>query len=160
MTLKLYNTTSPQRKIYKSLSNETSVTMHLKDENDVCNPVVLLRYVQNIDRFNYAYIVELGRYYWIDAITEIPGGVTSLHLKVDVLMTYKPELANTTLMIKRKSKGGSTMITDNCLPLYPYKELKTIKFENEPFFKDFTDYTRCFILNVAGKWGVSPNSDE
>lgn len=160
MTLKLYNTTSPQRKIYKTLTNETVFTIRLKDNNDVCNPTVLLTYVQGIDNFNYAYIVELGRYYWIDAITEMVGGVTALHLRVDVLMTYKPSLENETLLIKRTSKGGSTMITDNSLPLYPYKALKTIRFEEVPFFKAFTEYTRCFVLNVAGKWGASPNLDE
>lgn len=152
MTIELSTTTSPQRKIIKTLSNTITREIQLKDDNNVCTPTVLLTYVRNIDRYNYAYIPALHRYYWIDSITEMVGGICALSLKVDVLMTYKPDILDAYLMLKRKTTDGIGMIPDSQLPLMPYKDLKVIKFESEPFFsKDLTRYSPCYVLAVGGR---------
>ncbi|WP_294242420.1 hypothetical protein [Pseudobutyrivibrio sp.] len=153
MTLILYNTTSPQRKINKTLTNAYTVTFSLKGDANVVSPVVLLKYISGIDRFNYAYIEEFHRYYWITDIHELIGGVTELTLRCDVLMTYKPDVLAANLSMIRKGKGGLSMIPDTNYPLYPYRDMKVIKFVPEvPVLTDTMDeYTKCFVLTVAGK---------
>lgn len=151
MNIQLGNTTSPQRKIYKDFTVGVTKTIRfLKDEN-VCAPKVLLDYAVGIDRYNYAYIPELHRYYWVSEITEVTGGMCMLVLNVDVLMTYKPEIDNADLMISRSTSIGTSMIPDSKLPLYPYKAVRYAQFEEAPFFNNLNDATPCFILNVAGK---------
>ena len=155
MQIQLGNTTSPQRKIYKNFTVGVTKTVQLLDTEDVCNPQIVLTYnpddTVTVDRYNYAYIPQLHRYYWVEHISEVIGSMCTLTLRVDVLMTYKPDIANTDLMVVRSSTDGSGMIPDVNLPLYPYKETRYIKFDKSPFFNGFTDQTRCFILNVAGK---------
>lgn len=158
MDVIIYTTTSPQKKIYKQLDNAHTISnVHFKDDENVVNPVLIFTYSSNldvnvggIDRYNYAYIQQLHRYYWITSIEVLKGGMCALYLKCDVLMTYKPDLANTDLMISKKS-SGSGLLPDKELPLYPYQALKVIKFDKDPFFDNFTDSTPCYVLNVAGK---------
>ena len=151
MEIQLGNTSSPQRKIYKEFVVATTKTIHFLDTENAVSPNVVLAYSSGIDRYNYAYIPQLHRYYWVNAISEVIGGMCTLTLQTDVLMTYKPDIMDTTLMIVRKSTGGSGMIPDSQLPLYPYKNLKVIEFDNKPFFNNFDENTQCFCLTVAGK---------
>ena len=152
MEIQLGNTTSPQRKIYKNFTVGVTKTVQLLDTEDVCNPQLVLTYTSGIDRYNYAYIPQLHRYYWVEHISEVVGGMCTLTLRVDVLMTYKPAIDDTNLMIKRGSNGTVGMIPDNQLPLMPYRDLMVIKFEEEPFFaNDLTQYSPCFVLAVGGR---------
>ena len=152
MEIQLGNTTSPQRKIYKNFTVGVTKTVQLLDTEDVCNPRLVLTYTAGIDRYNYAYIPQLHRYYWVEHISEVVGGMCTLTLRVDVLMTYKPAIDDTNLMIKRGSNGTVGMIPDNQLPLMPYRDLMVIKFEEEPFFADdLTQYSPCFVLAVGGR---------
>jgi len=151
MEIQLGNTSSPQRKIYKDFIVATTKTIHFLDTENAVSPNVVLAYSTGIDRCNYAYIPQLHRYYWVKTISEVIGGMCTLTLQTDVLMTYKPDIMDTSLMIVRKSTGGSGMIPDSQLPLYPYKNLKVIEFDNKPFFNNFDENTQCFCLTVAGK---------
>ena len=152
MNIQLGNTTSPQRKIYKNFTVGTTKSVTFKNDEDVVNPTLLMTYESGIDRYNYAYIEQLHRYYWIASIKELTGRMCELQLKCDVLMTYKPDIADTTLTIVRKGTGGSSMIPDTKLPLYPYRDLVVVQFEENKFFSgSFSEATPCFVLNVAGK---------
>ena len=156
MEIQLGNTTSPQRKIYKNFTVGVTKTVQSLDTEDVCNPQVVLTYNANdtptpVDRYNYAYIPQLHRYYWVEHISEVVGGMCTLTLRVDVLMTYKPAIVDTVLMIKRSSTAGTGMIPDNQLPLMPYRNLQVIKFEGTPFFDHLTRDDPCFVLAVGGR---------
>ena len=149
MIITLGNTTSPQRKIYKNFTDTQNYTVTFRDDEDVVNPVLLMNYVSGMDRYNYAYISQLHRYYWVTNIEEMIGGVCALYLKCDVLMTYKPTIDDSELMLTRIGTGGSTMVPDNKLPIAPYKEIVLAKFDKNPFV--FTKASDCFVLTVAGK---------
>ena len=41
-----------------------------------------------VNKYNYCYIVELKRYYYIEKIVAAPNGIMQLTMKVDVLMSY------------------------------------------------------------------------
>ena len=149
VTLYLYNTSSPQRKIYKTLTNEKVVNVTFRDTENVVSPVVLLTYIQGIDRYNYAYIPELHRYYFIESINELIGGVCALSLRCDVLMTYKPYIMNEDFSIIRRGDKGLTMIPDTSYPLYPYRNLKVIKFPVE-IGDELQEHSPCFCLTLIG----------
>ena len=157
MYLRLYNVTAPQRKINKEnyMTEKGVVNIHFLDTENLSTPKVVLgtTNISNIIGTNYAYSAELGRYYWVDQIDEHKGGLITLSLRVDVLMTYKPYLMDNArqFFVVRSSSEQPSMIPDANLPLYPYKQLRTVKFSENPFFRNFTEYTPCFVLNIAGK---------
>lgn len=149
MQITLGNTTSPQRKIYKNFTDQVNYTVNFKDDEDVVNPVLIMTYVSGIDRFNYAYIPQLHRYYWVTDVQELIGGMCALYLKCDVLMTYKPDIDASELLLTRLGTGGSTMIPDSKLPIAPYRDISIVEFEEKPF--TYSKASDVFVLCVAGK---------
>ncbi len=152
MEIKLYNTQSPQKKINKVLTNEKTIQITMKDNENVVTPTVLLTYITGIDRYNFAYIPQLHRYYFITSYEEIIGGICAVQLKCDVLMTYKPYIEQYKALIVRKEDGGLSDIPDTRYPLKPNKNMRIIEFTTNAFESDeFTDNSQCFLLEVAGK---------
>ena len=90
MTIRLYTTTSPQRKIYKTFEPLTkSYDIAFKETENISTPKVVLKYGTNLKRYNYANIPVLNRWYWIEQVDEVVGGLCTLSLRIDVLYPYK-----------------------------------------------------------------------
>lgn len=104
MQIKLAKCTDPPNKLHKTLSNNKTLTGTLKDVIDICEPVVLI--TTDPANYNYCYISQLRRYYFIKSYEVYRQGVFILHLKVDVLMTYQRYIENISGVLKRSS-GGS-----------------------------------------------------
>ncbi|MBQ1774917.1 MAG: hypothetical protein IIZ95_01100, partial [Erysipelotrichaceae bacterium] len=75
----------------------------LIDDTNVVNPMIRLLYVTNASypvNYNYAYIPDLGRYYFIDSWKwTAEGWIASM--TVDVLATYKTQIGAMSLYIER-----------------------------------------------------------
>lgn len=100
-------------------SNATSFQCTLKADSGIINPVIELDMGLNYapSNFNYAYIPDFDRYYWIEEWTnEQPLWVASLH--VDVLATYKGAIGDSDLYCLRASNRYDGNIID---VLYPTK---------------------------------------
>lgn len=107
-TLKLYRNISENNDVQKTLEDETSVDGYSRNVVDVLNPVIELKGLK-INSYNYAYIEELQRYYYIENITIAPNGVYTLTMRVDVLMTYRDDiLASSGLITKNKNYNPYT----------------------------------------------------
>lgn len=89
MTITLYNTSSENNAIHKSLGTGSQYTGNIRDTGavDVVRPVVLIE--SDIYNYNYAYIDDFERYYFITEITRERTGLTALHLVSDPLMTFQ-----------------------------------------------------------------------
>lgn len=100
-------------------SNATSFQCNLKADSGIINPVIELDIGLNYapSDFNYAYIPDFDRYYWIEEWTnEQPLWVATLH--VDVLATYKGAIGDSDLYCLRASNRYDGNIID---VLYPTK---------------------------------------
>jgi len=75
--------------------------------------------VVNINmNFNYVYIPSLNRYYYVDSIEIISNDVRRLHLKEDVLMSWKPLIKRQDAFISRcQSLDNRFLLKDDRLPL-------------------------------------------
>ena len=73
----------------------------------------LVRYIRN---FNYVYIPTLERYYFVDSIELVSANVTRLHLKEDVLMSWKDLIKSQKAFVTRYENSSETNIVDNRLP--------------------------------------------
>lgn len=101
-TLKLYKNNSENNVIDKDIVNETVINGYSRSVVDMLNPVIELAGIE-LNEFNYCYVQELQRYYYIENITISPNGVYKLSLQVDVLKTYKDDiLASSGLITKNQ----------------------------------------------------------
>lgn len=99
MVIKLYKTASEKNRLNKTITNEISLTGYLREECSVTNPVIKIEQSENLSLYNYAYIEDFGRYYYISDIKTIRNNLWELSLNIDVLMTYKNNILNTVGLI-------------------------------------------------------------
>ena len=69
----------------------TSISCVLKDECSITSPVLELKVTEK-PNFNYAYIADFGRYYFINNIVEKTGRMFEIACHIDVLQTYKDDI--------------------------------------------------------------------
>lgn len=86
MNIDFYTVSDPVNKMDKALGTATTKTGTLKSETDVINPVIQVAF--NPTSFNYAYISDFGRYYYMRDIRNISNDLWEVNLHVDVLKTY------------------------------------------------------------------------
>ena len=98
MNIVLYVNNSEQNKINKSLSNPATFSGVLKEETSIINPVILME-VDNPYNYNYAFIPEFNRYYFISNITSVNNKMWRISLKVDVLESFKNEILASSAII-------------------------------------------------------------
>lgn len=91
MKLKIYNNNSNNNVLNKKITPVSELDFNLKSDNSIMQPILVLK---NYVKGNYCYIDELKRYYFINDVRLLTGGLYELHLEVDVLMTYKNEIIN------------------------------------------------------------------
>ena len=102
MIMKMYNTSDSNNTINKTLANETEFNIKLKGNTSITQPVVVL-HSNNIILFNYAYIPEFNRYYFVDKIELFPNGIYNISLKVDVLESFKNDIKNSSGLISKQT---------------------------------------------------------
>ena len=91
MLVKVYNNKSNKNVVNKKIEEVQEISFNFKDDSDITNPILILKSYKS---GNYCYIPELKRYYYIDKIDLMNGGVYKLYLEIDVLMSYKDEIMN------------------------------------------------------------------
>lgn len=102
MIMKMYNTSDSNNTINKTLANETEFNIKLKGDTSITRPIVVL-HSDSIILFNYAYIPEFNRYYFVDKIELFPNGIYNISLKVDVLESFKNDIKNSYGMISKQT---------------------------------------------------------
>lgn len=75
-------------KLNKTINNVVNINGTLKQETSVINPSVLIE-GENLGGFNYMYVNDFGRYYFITDIVSVKSGLWRVTGKVDVLMSFK-----------------------------------------------------------------------
>ena len=101
--LKLYLNSSENSDLIKKLSNEKPITGQSRTAVDILNPVIDL-VGMNVNKYNYCYVEELQRYYYIENVIIAPNGIYRLQMHVDVLMTYKDDILESSGLIRKNSK--------------------------------------------------------
>lgn len=127
MTIQLGRYTGEKNKILKNIQLTLTLTGTLRDASSVVNPSVLVEEnVNNVCGYNYAYIPEFKRYYYIQNCEAFRTGLTVITLSVDVLYTYKESILNSPSIISRSSKTGDGIFS---LPddRYPVKQSDTTR---------------------------------
>lgn len=91
MTIELCINNSEVNKINKSITVGATVIGSLRNESNIVDPTVLIN-ADNPTGYNYAYIPDFGRYYYIKDITSVRTGLWTLQLQSDVLMSFASQI--------------------------------------------------------------------
>ena len=148
-SIDLYNCGDENNKIIKSdLTDIIQLTGTFRGEVSVMNPLVQIETSTNISGYNYAYISDFGRYYFITDIKAVRNGLWQLSLKVDVLMTYHTEILALSAVIRRNENLFNLYLNDNQYQTLNYSRIQTKLFPN-----GFGDWN--FVLTTVGKGGTT-----
>lgn len=77
-----------KNKLNKTFNNQRTYRGNLRQEASITNPQIIIE-AENLSLFNYMYIPQFGRYYYITDIVSIRNNLWSVFGKVDVLMSFK-----------------------------------------------------------------------
>ena len=100
MQLKLYKSLYEKILIRKTLTDLFLFNGALRDNSSVIKPTILIQ-TDPLD-YNYAYIPEFGRYYFINNVVAMRNKAFIIDLKCDVLMSYADEIYNLRALIDRE----------------------------------------------------------
>lgn len=118
----------------------------LKDGTSVLSPVLMLRMPSNPTGYNYLYIPEFRRYYWInDWVAN--NGVWSCACTVDVLASWRQEIGNSTQYVLRAESECDPDILDT---LYATKGSGAqIRQLNQPDHPPIANATpACYVIGL------------
>lgn len=107
MDITLYTNNSEKNKLDKNLSNAKTFSGKLREESSIVNPYILMQ-IENPSSFNYAYIPEFKRYYFITDITSIRTDLWKISMHVDVLMSFKDKIKATPVILSDTESAGAT----------------------------------------------------
>ena len=116
----LYTNNSDMNTIGKSLTSLTTCSdIKLKDETNMFNPSFLLTDIDSsINKINYLYYPDFGRWYFVKGISSIRNGLWQLDCDVDVLETYASQIALQTGVIDRQEYNFNLLLDDGTLASY------------------------------------------
>lgn len=126
----LYNNESPVEKIGKNLTNSHTISdVLLKRDTSILRPVLVVNSVQDIYIYNYMYISEFGRYYFIDDIRSVNNNMWEISAHVDVLETYSAEILANTAVLRRQEKKFNLYLDDPEFKTYNNERVQTKRFK-------------------------------
>lgn len=107
---------SDERQIYKELVTGETMEGSLRNESSIISPSILVSN-NHVMRYNFCYIPEWQRYYFVRNITSTRNGLYLVELQCDVLMSFKNDIANFQVVVDKQtlSENGDEYIDDGSL---------------------------------------------
>ena len=143
-TISLFKTASENNRVVKVLTDEKQLSGELRNQTSVLNPNIKIESADNISTYNYAYISEFGRYYYITDIVSVRTNCWVVSLRCDVLMSYKDEIKTITGVVVRQESNPNKLLIDRLERIQSDKEIDILYYP-EAFSKNLQ-----FILVTAG----------
>lgn len=145
--------TSDMDVIGKSWDEEDELTVEgkLMFDQDMLTPKFVLH--TNTLAYNYCYIPDFGRFYYVTKQLIKTGNETEIHLQCDVLQSWKTQILSNKAVIERSADNSNVNVyfSDNMYWTQANKEVKTVPFTkangDELVFEIPTDN---YILTIAG----------
>lgn len=111
--LELYNNTSEDNRVDKTnyLTKVGELSGVLREESSLIDMSLTLE-IEQLPLFNYVYIEQLNRYYYVTDIVSVKYKLWTISLSVDVLMSYKNALLSCTAFVDRNENSYDNTIID------------------------------------------------
>lgn len=145
MQIILYQNDSEPEKVDKDLTAALTLAGSLRNTSEVINPSILIAVNAGIvSGYNYAYIPLFDRYYYITDMTSNREGLTTITMRVDVLMSWRTQIRANRAVINHQERAGNVYLNDGTW-FHDSRNFYNIK----TFANGFND-TGEFILITAG----------
>ena len=148
MLVRFYTFTKKLNSTARPTGTYTEYDCVIKTSSDVITPTIELQMglTSNPSAFNYCYIPDYNRYYWVKDWTFF-NHIWIATLNVDVLATWKPYIGNTDMYVLRSSAQYDGSLSDN---MYPTKADVTVEEKVFPnaYAKEFSK--GFFVVGVFG----------
>lgn len=162
MIIRLFNLSKRENSTLRPSGTGTEFNCVLKSDTSIISPVILIDFADQADpqmhRFNYAYIPDFARYYFISDIQSARGMIWEYTLTCDILATYKSAISSANLYLLRCSSDWDGNIVDNYYPVSTDYSV-VINTALSPWIHDQSNNinvsTGTFIVGIAADPTVS-----
>lgn len=144
MNILFYTVTDENNKLTKTLGTSTTFSGSFRASTDVVNPEFNIQ-ATNPTNFNYVYISNFKRYYFITDIVNIGLDLWTIRCHVDVLMSYNAAIKNLNCIMERQENKYNLYMQDNELTRLGFPLIQTKVFPNSISAASYN-----FFLTVAG----------
>ena len=129
----IYNYKGQPNTINKALTPLGTINVDLRPEINVHNPTLKIQIPPNMYGFNYVYIEDFRKYYFVDKFRYIGGNTYILTLSIDVLQTYKEViLQSTALIVESDNANRDLSVNSNVFNVFPKTDI--LHFPNSKLF--------------------------
>lgn len=112
MIIKLYIVSDNDHQIPKHLNSEKIVTGTLRSETDFMNPVFRVE-SDNSTIYNYVYIPDFNRFYYLSPPVSIRSGLLEYSGRVDVLQSYYTQFIHCPMIAARSYSTYNAYLPDS-----------------------------------------------
>ena len=113
MNIVLYKNNSPNNYVTKQLAGALTLNGSLRDESSVIDPVIMIE-GDNFSTYNYLYISQFSRFYFIRNIESVRTRLWRITCHVDVLNTYRSQIrSHMAIISKTASSDDSDLFIDD-----------------------------------------------
>jgi len=112
MNIDLYKCKSPKYKLNKTLEKTLSISATIYEYTQNRNRLSFQFTVSDVGEFNYIYIPDFKRYYFVESVSLSENGMNVYGCECDYLMTYKALINQLSIKCKGSTKK---IITNNVI---------------------------------------------
>lgn len=154
MTIVFYNVSDEPITLVKTLTGGTTLTGTLRAPASVTDPVIIIE-KNSFPTWNYAYVSEFNRYYFINNITSVNENLWMIDMHVDVLMSNNVAIRNCSAYVSRNQTALSiAYLPDTAYPvsmLYTYAESTPTLVSGGWYTGDpLSDTNPRFVVQIQG----------
>ena len=111
MTVIFYRYNDIKNKINKTLSGGLTVNdVVIQNDFDITVFDLLIKNSNFNSEYNYCYIQDLGRYYFIESVEKMNGTIYKIRLTVDVLKSFSTQIENINAIITKSENPDDNFV--------------------------------------------------
>lgn len=119
MNIYLYTSSAEPNSFPKELGEAVKFEGTLRDECDILNPVITFVGFNPANTFNYCYIPDFKRYYFITGSSVVRTNVVEFTMHVDVLQSWSSQILEQSGVVSRNEYEYNSKISDDIVPIIP-----------------------------------------
>ena len=111
MTVIFFKYNDIKNKINKTLENGLTVNdVVIQNDFDITAFELLIKNSDFNSEYNYCYIQDLGRYYFIESVEKMNGSIYKIRLTVDVLKSFSTQIENINAIITKSENPDDNFV--------------------------------------------------
>lgn len=158
-TMNLFQNKAEKIRVDKSnyLTSVGSLDGTLRTSVQITKPTIRIE-LSGVPNFNYVYIPQFNRYYYVDEIVSVSKDIWDIVLSVDVLMSFKDTIRSQCAFVERNQFVFDPDIEDNKRSYEKNPEFEYVELPNTIFDVERTgqtlggkDYSARIVITVVGE---------